>query len=237
MDEFGTSMVKEEILLNGLIVRFQRKQIKNINLRIKSSGEVSLSAPHKTSMKDILRFLQSKEVWIKTNRLRIQNCIKNKRLQLITGEYIPFLGAKYQLVVHESLQKEHIELIHQDIHLFIREHHSQAAKERLLRKWYFLQMQKHISLLIGKWQDIMGVSIHKVSIKLMRSIWGSCQAIKKHITLNLRLIEKPLECLEYVIVHELVHLFERGHNQRFYNLMTKYLPNWKEMKKLLKNFQ
>lgn len=219
--------------MNGFSVTLQRKRVKNINLRVRYTGEVQLSAPTKMPMSIIHSFLEDKRSWIEKHRHRIQELEQKTPQNLITGEYVNFQGTKYELQLHKTPTKQRIELKGNQVHLFLKSGISQASKELLLMKWYRSQMELCLPPLFNKWQLIMGVTVNKITIKRMKSRWGSCEPIKKHITLNLRLIEKPLICLEYVIVHELVHLFETSHNQRFYALMSHYLPNWKEIKKQL----
>lgn len=221
------------IEMSGFSVMLQRKKVKNINLRIKRTGELQISAPIKTPIDTICRFLHQKRSWIEMHQYRLLQLDQECPQQLISGEYIPFQGIKYELQLHETHTNHHIELRDNQIHFFVRSNASQSHKELLPTKWYRTQMEKIFPPLFDKWQANMNVTVNQISIKQMKSRWGSCHPIKKHITLNLRLIEKPLICLEYVIVHELVHLFEASHNQRFYALMSYYLPDWKQIKKQL----
>ncbi len=221
------------IEMNSFSVTVQKKQIKNINLRISRAGEVQLSAPIKTPMSVIYSFLQEKRSWIEMHRLRLQHSNKQMPKHLNTGEYLLFQGIPYELMVRETDATAYVELEDNQLCLFVPPRVTSTFKEELVRQWYYAQMQQCLPPLFDKWQAIMKVSVNKITIKRMTSSWGSCHPIKKYITLNLRLIEKPLICLEYVIVHELVHLFEASHNQRFHALMSHYLPNWKEIKKQL----
>ncbi len=219
------------IEMSGYSVTLQRKPIKNMNLRIKRSGEVRISAPMKTSIDMIHTFLHQKRSWIETHRYRLQQLEQDAAQHLNTGESIPFLGFPYALYLHDTMTHPYVQLSDNQIHFFVKPGASQAHKALLLTKFYRTQMETLMPPLLDKWQSTMGVTVTQVSIKHMKSRWGSCNPTKKHITLNLRLIEKPLVFLEYVIVHELVHLFEASHNQRFYTLMSHYLPNWKQIKK------
>jgi predicted metal-dependent hydrolase len=221
------------IEISDLSVSIQRKRIKNINLRIKRTGEVQISAPVKTPIEVIRRFLHNKRTWIEMHRYRLLQLEQEQPQQVMAGEYVNFLGTKYPLQLHETDKNQRIELKENQLHLYVKPKTSQVHKQDLLKKWYHSQMQQYVPSLLNKWQSIMGVTVNKISIKHMKSRWGSCNPVKKNITLNLCLIEKPLICLEYVIVHELVHLFESSHNQHFYALMSHYLPHWKQIKKQL----
>lgn len=225
------------IEMNGFSVKLHRKRIKNINLRIKRTGEVQISAPIRTSIATVHKFLNEKQAWIETHRYQLLQIHQRETSQsFIVGENVYFQGKKYMLCFFDAHENQRIELNDHLICMFIEPEASQVNKEALLSKWFRLQMEQVSQAVFEKWQSILGVDGIQVSIKKMKSRWGSCHPIKKHITLNLRLIEKPLHCLEYVIVHELVHLFEPSHNQRFYTLMSHYLPDWKQIKNELNNF-
>jgi predicted metal-dependent hydrolase len=215
------------------IVTLLRKRIKNINLRIKRTGEIQVSAPLRTPLGVIHHFLDSKYDWIDTHQRRLQSLASQASQTLATGNYIIFQGQTFLLDIQEVLSMPRIELNGNRCIFFVKPNASQADKEKLLNQWHRTQMQQYLPTLLDKWQTRMSVTTNKINVRLMRSRWGSCHSIKKHITLNLRLIEKPLICLEYVLVHELVHLFEASHNQRFYALMDYYLPDWKQIKKQL----
>lgn len=222
------------IEMSDFSITLRRKRIKNINLRIDRSGQVTVSAPFKTPLDVIQSFLQQKSAWIEKHRSRLQQVRQSEPQSLITGEYIFLHGIPYALHLFTNQTHQSIQLHENQIHFYVKPNISQAQKEVLLTKWYRMQMEALLPALLDKWQTTMKVHIHQISIRRMKSRWGSCHPRKKHITLNLRLIEKPLICLEYVIVHELVHLFEPSHNQRFYALMSHYLPDWKQIRKQLR---
>ena len=221
------------IEINDFAVTLQRKRVKNINLRIDRSGAVQISAPLRMSMDVIQRFLQEKTTWIEMHRQRLQQLEQTSTKNINPGEYIYFQGIKYAVHLFESPSFQTVQLHENQIHFYVKPTANAAQKERMLAKWYRSQMEKILPPLLDKWQTIMGVVANQVSIKCMKSRWGSCHPTKKDITFNLRLIEKPLTCIEYVVVHELVHLFEASHNKRFYALMSHYLPEWKQIRKQL----
>lgn len=222
-----------KIKISDYAVTLQRKPVKNINLRIKRSGEVQVSAPIRTPLEVIYRFLHNKRTWIETHRERFLQREQTTHRHLNSQSLIPFQGKQLEILVHHAEKHSQVELIGNQLQFFIKPNATESDKEQLLTQWYRLEMEKILPNLLSKWQTIMGVSINKVTIKSMKSRWGSCHPFQKNITLNLKLIEKPLICLEYVIVHELVHLFEASHNKRFYALMSQYLPEWKQIKKQL----
>lgn len=226
----------EFIEIEGLQVQFLRKHVKNINLRIQQTGHIQVSVPYKIPIDTVYQFLHEKKRWIDTHRLRMQNKQHNTSLNYTTGEKILFLGEPYHLHLHEGFYKQYVELEQNALHIFVRTEATIEQKYKLITQWFRTQMQQHMPELIQKWESIIGVSASMYCIKSMRSRWGYCHIQKKKICLNLKLIEKPVLCLEYVLVHELVHLLEPSHNRRFYFLMGQYLPQWKQIKTLLENF-
>ena len=144
-----------------------------------------------------------------------------------------FMGKNYPLLFLKTSKQKQVILKDDLIHCFSKSDLSLAQRQKLLETWYRQQMKEQLPTLIAKWEAIIGVSVASWSIKVMKTRWGSCNPIRKHICLNLTLIKKPLVCLEYVIVHELVHLLEASHNKRFHAFMDKFLPQWRDIKKML----
>jgi predicted metal-dependent hydrolase len=223
------------ITINNIEVTLLRKRIKNINLRINAEGVVSISAPLRCPMPSIQRFLQEKQEWITKhlNRKRAMPLSKDSFL-MTTGERHQYLGQTYSLMVHEVISPQKIVL--QDNHLcfYVQTGATASSKQILLKQWQCAQMKALLPSLISKWEPIIGVQVNQWGVRAMKTRWGSCNPVKKSISLNLHLIQKPLICLEYVLVHELVHLLEASHNQRFYTLMSQFMPDWKEYRALLK---
>ena len=215
------------IEMDGLTVTLVRKRVKNLNLRINASGEVKVSAPLKFPLDLIHRYLQEKREWIDAHRQRLQTRASTLPLTLTTGELLPFLGHHYELIVYTQPKHHRIEIDNTRLHLFVKDDATFAEKDALLQRWYRIQMINVLPELIQKWEAIIGVQVNAWGVRTMKTRWGSCNTSKKRIWLNLNLIQKPLACLESVIVHELVHLLEASHNKRFYALMSQFMPDWK----------
>ena len=222
--------------MHQLPVKLIRKRVKNINLRILRTGEIHISAPLKMPIHVIHDFLQIKQPWIEKHHQRLSSSPQPKAYNLEHGSCIYFLGNPMKLTIQACLLQPEVILQNDQVLLRINNSATFADKHHLLTEWYREQMHGHMMPLIKKWEDIIGVIATKIHIKTMKTRWGSCHPRKKHISLNLRLIEQPLKCLEYVIVHELVHMLEASHNQRFHNLMTQYLPHWKQIKEQMKSY-
>lgn len=223
------------IELDGIPITIIRKSIKNMYLRIKPvTGDVVVSAPNKLSLQIIKAQLLTKKAWIHTARTRIltqKPTIETSSL-MENGEQHFFLGTPYTLMIHPNTPSKKISLEGQFLHCFLQSY-SYEKRVTVLHAWYKEQMQNRLPDLIQKWEPIIGVRVHAWGIKIMKTRWGSCNVKAHRIWINLRLIQKPLICLEYVLVHEMVHLLEASHNKRFYALMTQFMPDWKSHQKQL----
>jgi predicted metal-dependent hydrolase len=223
------------IQVDDLQVVFSRKNIKNLNLRIYANGLINLSAPHAYPMASIQRYLQEKKTWINIQRQRLQAKPQSaKDQQYCSGEKHEFLGTLYNLIIHEDTKLKEVNLENQNMHCFVPFGATAIIKQQIIYTWYREQMLVLLPDMIAKWEKVINVQVGSYHIKLMKTLWGSCNPSKKRICLNLNLIKKPSICLEYVIVHELVHLLEASHNKRFYGFMNTFMPDWKTYKALLK---
>jgi predicted metal-dependent hydrolase len=225
------------IELDGIPVTIIRKSIKNMYLRVKPvTGDVVVSAPNKLSLQIIKAQLLAKQAWIHTARARAH--IHKRTLQtspsMESGEQHFFLGTPYTLMIHPNTSSRKIIIEGEFLHGFLQSY-SYEKRVNMLQAWYKEQMQNRLPDLIQKWEPIIGVRVHAWGIKTMKTRWGSCNVRAHRIWINLRLIQKPLICLEYVLVHEMVHLLEASHNKRFYALMTQFMPDWKSHQKQLES--
>ena len=221
------------IEMGGFTVQLNRKRVKNLNLRIDRAGHVKLSVPLKLPIELVHRFLHEKRDWIEAHRHRLQARAEVASPSFIDGETHYFLGMPYKLALFSGVKHCRLDMPHEQLHIFIKPDSTCAEKKAILQSWYREQMQFRVPELIKKWEVIIGVQVNEWGIKTMKTRWGSCNTVKKRVWLNLNLIQKPLMCLEYVIVHELVHLLEASHNKRFYALMTQFMPEWKTWKNQL----
>lgn len=224
-----------QIDVDGLTITVSRKKIKNLNLRIHPTGDVHVSIPWRMPLDGAFHFIQNKRGWIENHRQRLLNTASSmpKEPLLQTGDTIYLLGQRIELNIHQTLQKNYVHFEQNRLHCYMTSPSTLEQKQQVINQWYREQMSLQLPELFKKWEAIIGVHVNQYGIKLMKTRWGSCNTTHKRIWLNLRLIHKPLICLEYVIAHELVHLLEPSHNKRFHALMTQFLPDWKSIKNLL----
>jgi predicted metal-dependent hydrolase len=214
--------------LDDLIIHIFRKPIKHMYIRIKPpQGEIQVSIPLKASLKILQQQLELKKNWIHAQRARV--LLKPLSLSPIleNGAKVFFLGEALTMVIHRNSHAAYKFKV-QDTSLlcFLPITANSDTLPPLLNNWYREQLHLLVPALIYKWERIIGVSGVSYSIRLMKSRWGSCHPSKKHIVLNLNLAKKSMHCIEYVLVHEFVHLLEASHNKRFYQLMFQYMPDW-----------
>jgi predicted metal-dependent hydrolase len=220
--------------MDSISIEITRKSIKRMNLRVyPPDGLVKVSAPLSFSEKLIRQHLQDKIPWITTVRERFQKTAYPKDELLETGKDFEFRGKRYELIIEEHNGPSMIKIQDQFIYCYTQPNTSQAQLKQQFEQWLRREMSALLPELFSTWQAIIGVKVNEWGIKKMKTRWGSCNTRVGRIWLNLSLIQKPPICLEYVVVHELVHLLEASHNSRFHAFMTHFMPEWKQHKKLL----
>jgi predicted metal-dependent hydrolase len=222
------------IEIADISIEVTKKRIKNMHLRIyPPDGTVKVSAPLHYKEHIIREFITEKYPWIEAQRKRIQERGLEINSLLKTGSLISFKGNRYILIIHEHYGPTHIKCHEGFIYCYLPPTPTQIQINNVLDSWYKREMSELLPDLIKRWEPIIGVHISQWGIRKMKTRWGSCNIRARRIWLNLNLIKKPLACLEYVLVHELVHLHEARHNHRFYQLMDQFLPQWREYDYLL----
>lgn len=225
----------ERIKVSDITIDVVRKDIKNIHLAVyPPTGRVRIAAPLKINDDSIRLFAISKIGWIKRNqrKFKSQERMSPREYKQREGHY--FQGKRYLLNIIEIDSKPKVEIKgKKQINLYVRPNSSTEKKHEILTEWYRAQLKVQIPPIIEKWGKKMGVNGIEWQVKLMKTKWGSCNIEKKKILLNLELAKKPERCLEYIIVHEMIHFKERHHNERFQYYMDLYLPNWKRLKREL----
>ena len=216
-----------------------RKKVKNINLRIKPNMEVYISVPMNLHRDYIEKFIRSKEGWIKSVLKKVEVVKeKQKGFEYKTGEIHKFLGKEYYLTVKTG-SFNGVNLINNEkkpnIILTVNENilENIGEKKKIMEKWYFENAKKLFPQFMEKWLKILDEHVEKVSIKPMKTRWGSCNYVKKYINLNTELIKRTPFEIEYVVLHELTHLKYPNHGKGFYNYIERYMPNYKIAEKML----
>lgn len=219
----------------GLEVLVTRKRIKTLRLRVcPPDGQVRISAPLRASENHIRALVEEKLSWIKKHRDDFLSRPRNEPFRFVSGETHYVFGELLPLRVSEVTGRARVELGDDELLLSIKPGTPCQQRERLLDEWYRRALKSRLPSLITTWQPVIGREVAAWGVKKMKTRWGTCNISERRIWINLELAKRPPQCLEYILVHEMVHLLERHHNRRFYNYMDKFMPHWRDIDKLLK---
>ncbi len=215
------------IVVQQLTVDVVRKPIKNLHLGVyPPEGRVRVAAPLAVSDDAVRRAVIGKLGWIKRQQANFRAQPRQGKREMIDGESHYFQGQRYRLRIVESAAAPKVVLNKSRLELHTSPDATTAERERVLQRWYRARLKELVLALLEKWQPVVGVEPSVWSIRKMKTKWGSCNTETSRIWLNLELAKKPVSCVEYVLVHELVHLLERTHSDRFRALMEQFLPHW-----------
>ncbi len=224
----------KHIIINNAPIELEKKRIKNMYLKIlPPDGRVYITAPIRMSEEEIRRFVMSKLDWIEQQQEKIKQRHTHQELNYMTGEEIYLWGQRYVLEVIPLTGHSKIRLDGDYLYLYTKEDSSLDQRKHSINTFYKKELLEHIPQLLIKWERIIGVKANGFAIRDMKTRWGTCNIRTKKITLSLQLAKKHPKCLEYVVVHELVHLLEKSHNYVFKAYLDKFLPDWRNSKKEL----
>lgn len=226
------------INVSDIFAEVEWKDIKNIHLTIyPPDARVHISAPVSMTEEAIRFFLIEKTPWI---RLRISQILEQKRQtprEYVSGENHYFKGHRYRLKVVYYNGPAKVELQGNEfLVLYVRKWTSEERRAEILKEWYRSELKELLPNLIEKWEGRLGVKSNKWEVKQMKTLWGSCNHRTRNMIFNLELMKKPLHCIEYIVVHELLHIKVRLHNEEYTALLTRYFPNWQQIKDELNEF-
>ena len=223
----------ERIMVGPVEVEVRFKQIKNLHLSVHPpDGRVTVSSPDFYDLEKVKIYLATKLSWIKKEQKKMQEQEREAEKMFITRESHQFLGRRYLLRIVEA-NRPKIVRKHSELELHAVPSATAEQKRKTLYNWYKKELEKIILKYLSKYLKIMNLQLDSFGIRKMRTKWGSCVTEDKRIWFNIELAKKPEACIEYIVVHELVHLIERHHNKNFVILMDKYLVNWRVQKKVL----
>ena len=215
----------------GIIISVEKKKIKNMYIRvIPPDGKVRVIVPLSASEDAIRMFAVSRISWIKKQRQKFADQARQAERRYVTGESYYLWGNRYRLDVVYSNIRNDVSIKGQKILLQVRKDSTSQQRANVIDEWYRSILKTAIPPVLEKCEKIVEVKAKEWQVKNMRTKWGTCNIQAKRIWLNLQLSKKTPECLEYVIIHELVHLLEKSHNDVFKSYMDKYCPNWRTIK-------
>jgi predicted metal-dependent hydrolase len=221
----------KQIDIGGIPVDVVFKDIKNVHLSVHPpTGRVRIAAPERMNLDTVRVYAISKIDWIKKQQKKFQEQERETKREYLDRESHYVWGKRYLLKVQEENRPPSVELQHSQMVLTVRPGASMTKKEAVVQAWYRDLIREAVDPLIAKWESALGVKVNKVIVQRMKTKWGSCNPQTKNIHLNPELAKKPRECLEYVLVHEMVHLLEPSHNATFVALMDQYMPQWRHIR-------
>jgi len=226
--------MQRTIRLGELAIRVTRKEIKNVHLSVHPpTGRVTISAPARLSLDTIRAFAITRLAWIRDQQRKLRDQERETRRDYIERESHYLWGQRYLLKVVEKEEPPSIRARRNRLELQIRPGTTGKRRRELFEEWYRSQLREALTLLVDKWERRLGIAVAGIHVQRMRTKWGSCNAPRRTIRLNTDLARKPKQCLEYILVHELVHFRVRRHDERFVELMDKHLPNWRHLRQVL----
>ena len=226
------------ITISNIPIDVFRKDVKNLHLSVHPpTGRVRISAPTDTKEDAIRLFAISKISWIKKHQKGFESQERQTVREYVTGESHYYQGKRYLLDVIYAERPARVEINRKKIiTLFIPANSSLAYRKKVMTNWYRNNLKNEIPDLVEKWEKIIGVEVNECRVRKMKTKWGSCNVEAGRIWINLELIKKPQHCLEYIIVHEMVHFLEHHHNDSFISLLGELMPNWRSYKDELNQF-
>jgi len=215
-------------MLGKIPVDVTRKSIKHVHLSVyPPNGKVRISAPSHMKPETIRVFAISKLGWIKKQQAILKKQERETPREYLNQESHYYLGRRFLMKLVDHQQSAGILIKHGKIVVNQRGESAPEKARNVLQIWYRDEIRRIGGELIKKWEPKIDVKVSDFGIKLMKTKWGTCNPTEKRIWLNLELAKKPIECIEYIVVHEIVHILERKHNDNFVRLMNKHLPKWK----------
>ena len=222
-------------ITSQLSIDVVRKDIKNMHLAVyPPTGRVRIAAPLRIDDEAVRLFAISKISWIRKHQRNFVAQDRQPPRQFKERESHYFQGKRYLLrIIEQEAPPKVVFKTKTYIDLHVRPNNTTEQRQIIINEWYRTELKKHIQPIIDKWEKQIGVTVDDWQVKQMKNKWGTCNIEKKRIWINLELAKKPLHCLEYIVVHEMIHFLERHHNDRFLTLMEKYMPQWKFYKEEL----
>lgn len=216
------------LTVRGIDVDVIYKDIKNLHIGVYPPlGRVRVAAPLRLDDDQVRLAIIQRLPWIKRQRAELRAVPRQSEREMVTGESHYVWGVRRRLKLIERPGRAHIEVDGERLALYTAPDSSAEERRAQLDLWYREQLRQAIPELIKRWEDTLGVSVPKWTIRRMKTKWGSCNRETRHLWFNVELAKKHPDCLEYIVVHEMTHYFERHHGERFAQLMDKHLPDWR----------
>ena len=224
-----TDVDGRRIDVRGIPVEVVRKNIKNLHLGVyPPSGRVRVAAPLHLDDDAVRLAITARLGWIRRRQAEFEQQVRQSQREMVSGESHYYEGRRYRLRLIERAGPQAVRLLNNTtMQLTVRPGADRDSRDAVLQRWYRRQLRDRLPALLAKWEPRVGAPVAEARIRRMKTRWGTCQPDARRIWLNLELAKKPASCLEYIVVHEMVHLLEDRHNDRFRELMDRLMPRWR----------
>lgn len=222
------STANSYLTVRGIDIDVIYKDIKNLHIGVyPPMGRVRVAAPTRLDDDQVRLAVIQRLSWIKRQRDKLRSADRQSEREMVTGESHYVWGVRRRLKVVERPGRAHFEIDGERLVFYVPADTSAEKRRAYLDKWYRDQLRHAIPVLITKWEHVLDVTVPRWTIRRMKTKWGSCNRESRHIWFNVELAKKHPNCLEYIVVHEMTHYFERNHGEQFMNLMDQHLPDWR----------
>ena len=219
----------EFIQIGDISIAVTRKDIKNVHLSVHPpEGRVTLSAPTETRLEVARAYAITRLSWIREQQEKLRSQARETPREFIERESHYLWGRRHLLTVIERDIKPSVTVDHKRITLSVRPGSDHAKRASIIHEWHKALLHEFVPTMISKWESKLGVQVTAYFLQRMKTKWGSCNHKAGHIRLNTELVKKPKDLIEYVVVHEMLHLAEPTHSDRFISLLTEQFPTWRE---------
>jgi predicted metal-dependent hydrolase len=216
------------LTVRGINIDVVYKDIKHLHIGVYPPvGRVRVAAPARLGDEQIRLAVIQRLPWIKRQRQQLQDAARQSPREMLTGESHYVWGTRHRLKIIERPGRAHVEVDGERLLMYVPERTDTDARIKLLQDWQRKQLRLALPELIAKWEPIIGREVPRWSVRRMKTKWGSCNRETGHIWFNLELAKKHPLCLEYIVVHEMTHLLERNHGDRYTKLMDGFMPDWR----------
>lgn len=219
----------ETIEIADMSIAVTRKAVKNVHLSVHPpEGRVTLVAPTDTRIEVARAYAITRLGWIRKQQERFRDQVRESPRRFVTRESHYLWGRRHLLKVEEHEGRQGVTVDHRTIHLRVRPGSDTSKRAEIIHRWHLRLLHQALPPIIERWEPRLGVTVERYFLQRMKTKWGSCNAAQRTIRLNTELVKKPRDLLEYVVVHEIIHILEPTHSPRFFELLTKNYPNWAE---------
>lgn len=229
---------KRSFSINEIAVTVVKKGVRNLHLSVlPPNGKVRVTAPIKMNDEAIRMSIVSRLLWIKKQQAKYLNQERQSKREFSPGESHYFKGENYLLRIKFRSAPAKVEIVNKKyLDLYVKGSSNEKYRQNAIIDWYRHELKKQISPLLEKWEKITKIKVKECRIRRMKTKWGTCNRDAKRIWLNLELAKKPVHCLEYILVHEMVHILEKHHTDFFKEYLSKFMPKWKSYREELNKF-